>query len=63
LRIQSIEDAIGALHTLLLDKRNYSAMASGDGACLGCGEKTILHLFTATVEALMRRESSGMWRS
>ena len=54
LRIQSIEDAIGALHTLLLDKRNYSAMASGDGACLGCGEKTILHLFTATVEALMR---------
>ena len=54
LRIQSIEDAIGALHTLLLDKRNYGALASGDGACLGCGEKSILHLFTATVEALMR---------
>ena len=54
LRIHSIEDAIGALQTLLLDKRNYSAFASGDGACLGCGEKTILHLFTATVEALMR---------
>lgn len=54
LRIEDIEDAIGALHTLLLDKRNYSAMAGGDGACLGCGEKTILHLFIATVEALMR---------
>jgi pyruvate-ferredoxin/flavodoxin oxidoreductase len=27
---------------------------SGDGACLGCSEKTSLHLFVATVEALMQ---------
>lgn len=52
-RIDDIEDAAGALHTLLLDKRHYSTMTGGDGACLGCGEKTIIHLFTATVEALM----------
>lgn len=54
IRIDSINDAIGALHTLLLDKRNYLGMTGGDGACLGCGEKTIVHLFIATVEALMR---------
>ena len=54
IRIQDLEQGIGALETLLLDKRNYSAFASGDGACLGCGEKSIVHLFTATIEALMQ---------
>ena len=54
IRIDNIDDAVGALHTLLLDKRNYQGMTGGDGACLGCGEKTIVHLFIATVEALMR---------
>ncbi len=36
-------------------------MVGGDGACLGCGEKTVVHLFTATVEALMqpRVEETG----
>ena len=29
-------------------------MACGDGACLGCGEKTTIHLFTCTVTALMQ---------
>ncbi len=29
-------------------------MVGGDGACLGCGEKTIVHLFTGTIEALMQ---------
>ena len=29
-------------------------MSCGDGACLGCGEKTLLHLFTGVVTALMR---------
>ena len=38
---------IGALETLLLDKNNYLGMVGGDGACLGCGEKTVVHLFTA----------------
>jgi pyruvate-ferredoxin/flavodoxin oxidoreductase len=54
IRVQDLENGIGALETILLDKRNYSALASGDGACLGCGEKTIVHLFTATIEALMQ---------
>jgi len=54
IRIQDLESAAGALDTLLLDKANYLAFSSGDGACLGCSEKTTLHLFVATVEALMR---------
>ena len=29
-------------------------MAGGDGACMGCGEKTTVHLVTATIEALMQ---------
>jgi pyruvate-ferredoxin/flavodoxin oxidoreductase len=31
------------------------SMACGDGACTGCGEKTILHIFTGTITALMQR--------
>ncbi|MCA8975951.1 MAG: 2-oxoacid:acceptor oxidoreductase family protein [Planctomycetes bacterium] len=54
LRVEDLEQGIGALETLLLEKDNYMSFASGDGACLGCGEKTSVHLFTATVEALMR---------
>ena len=37
-----------------MDKNVYTSLASGDGACLGCSEKTVIHLFTATVEALMQ---------
>jgi pyruvate-ferredoxin/flavodoxin oxidoreductase len=53
-RIDSLDEKIGALETLLLDKHNYNAMTCGDGACLGCGEKTAIHLFTSTVTALMQ---------
>lgn len=53
-RIDSLDDKIGALETLLLDKTSYQSMVCGDGACLGCGEKTVLHLFTSTVTALMQ---------
>lgn len=53
-RIESLEEGVGALETLLLDKNHYKAMVGGDGACLGCAEKTVLHLFTATVNALMQ---------
>jgi pyruvate-ferredoxin/flavodoxin oxidoreductase len=53
-RIDSLDEKIGALETLLLDKHNYAAMPCGDGACLGCGEKTTIHLFTSTVTALMQ---------
>ncbi|MBX3177451.1 MAG: 2-oxoacid:acceptor oxidoreductase family protein [Candidatus Hydrogenedentes bacterium] len=54
IRIDDLNEKIGALETLLLDKKAYFTMTGGDGACLGCGEKTVLHLFTATVEALMQ---------
>ncbi len=53
-RIDNIDEGIGALETLLLDKSNYLSLMSGDGACLGCGEKSVIHLFTSTVEALMQ---------
>src|ERR1035438_7856273 len=53
IRIENLDERIGALETLLLDKNNYMGMVGGDGACLGCGEKTVVHLFTGTVEALM----------
>ena len=54
IRVDNLEEGIGALETILLDKDAYLPFASGDGACLGCGEKTVIHLFVATVEALMR---------
>ena len=54
IRVDDLEERIGALETLLLDKDNYMSFASGDGACLGCSEKTVVHLFVATVEALMQ---------
>jgi pyruvate-ferredoxin/flavodoxin oxidoreductase len=54
IRIDDLEEGIGALETLLLNKDAYLAVASGDGACMGCSEKTIVHLFVATVEALMQ---------
>lgn len=53
-RIQSLEEKIGPLETILLNKDVYTHFVSGDGACLGCSEKSVIHLFTATVEALMQ---------
>ena len=54
IRVDNLEERIGALQTILLDKEVYTAFSSGDGACMGCAEKTIIHLFTATVESLMQ---------
>jgi pyruvate-ferredoxin/flavodoxin oxidoreductase len=54
IHIDNLEEGIGALESILLDKANYLSFTSGDGACLGCGEKTVIHLFTATIEALMQ---------
>ncbi|PWJ44647.1 2-oxoacid:acceptor oxidoreductase family protein [Sediminitomix flava] len=53
-RIESMEEKIGPLETMLLNKDAYLTFASGDGACLGCSEKSVVHLFTATVETLMQ---------
>jgi len=54
IRIDDIDEKVGALETLLLDKANYQSVVAGDGACLGCGEKTSIHLFTGAVTALMK---------
>jgi len=54
IRVDNLEEGIGALETILLNKDAYLPFASGDGACLGCSEKTVIHLFVATVESLMQ---------
>ncbi len=53
-RIESMEEKIGPLETMLLNKDAYLSFTSGDGACLGCSEKSVVHLFVATVESLMQ---------
>ncbi|MBK1877554.1 2-oxoacid:acceptor oxidoreductase family protein [Pelagicoccus mobilis] len=55
MRIDDLDEKIGALETMLMDKSAYNSMSCGDGACTGCGEKSVLHLFTGTVTALMQR--------
>ena len=53
-RVEDLQERIGVLDNILLDKDVYLPFASGDGACLGCSEKTVIHLFVATVVALMQ---------
>src|SRR5213078_3769741 len=43
-----------ALRNHLMVRRNYEALVSGDGACAGCGEKSILKAITSVTEAYMR---------
>jgi pyruvate-ferredoxin/flavodoxin oxidoreductase len=54
LNVSDIEEGIGVLPTLLLKKDIYRSMVGGDGACMGCGEKTAVHLIVSAVEALMQ---------
>ncbi|MFN8062507.1 MAG: thiamine pyrophosphate-dependent enzyme [Vicinamibacterales bacterium] len=42
------------LRNLLMVRRNYDAFVSGDGACAGCGEKSILRSIASVTEAYMR---------
>ena len=42
------------LRNMLMVRRNYDALVSGDGACAGCGEKSILRAIGAVTEAYMR---------
>ncbi|MEN8113093.1 MAG: thiamine pyrophosphate-dependent enzyme, partial [Actinomycetota bacterium] len=38
----------------LMVRRNYEALVSGDGACAGCGEKSVLRGVASVTEAYMR---------
>jgi pyruvate-ferredoxin/flavodoxin oxidoreductase len=42
------------LSSLLLKKATYRSMVGGDGACMGCGEKTAVHLIVSSVFAAMQ---------
>ncbi|WP_263358988.1 2-oxoacid:acceptor oxidoreductase family protein [Acidicapsa ligni] len=42
------------LRNLLMVRSNYDALVSGDGACAGCGEKSVLRAIAAVTEAYMR---------
>lgn len=42
------------LRNHLMVRRNYEALVSGDGACAGCGEKSILRSVASVTEAYMR---------
>src|SRR6202042_1156343 len=43
-----------ALRNHLMVRRNYEALVSGDGACAGCGEKSVLRALASVTEAYMR---------
>jgi len=51
--VSDIDEGVGVLSSLLLKKHNYRSMMGGDGSCMGCGEKTVIHLVLSAVNALM----------
>ncbi|HZP03826.1 MAG TPA: 2-oxoacid:acceptor oxidoreductase family protein [Terracidiphilus sp.] len=42
------------LRNMLMVRTNYDALVSGDGACAGCGEKSVLRSIAAVTEVYMR---------
>jgi pyruvate-ferredoxin/flavodoxin oxidoreductase len=54
LQVSNLDEGIGVLHTLLLKKKTFESMVGGDGACMGCGEKTGVHLIVSAIEAHMQ---------
>ncbi|HKK08247.1 MAG TPA: 2-oxoacid:acceptor oxidoreductase family protein, partial [Gemmatimonadota bacterium] len=50
-----VDEGIGVLPSLLLKKDVYRSMVGGDGACMGCGEKTAVHLVVSAITAAMQR--------
>jgi len=53
INISSLDEGIGVMPSLLLKQSNYLTMVGGDGACTGCGEKTVIHLVLSAVNAFM----------
>ena len=52
--VSDVDEGIGVLASLLLKKATYRSMVGGDGACMGCGEKTAVHLIVAAIHASMQ---------
>ncbi|MEK7240284.1 MAG: 2-oxoacid:acceptor oxidoreductase family protein [Gemmatimonadota bacterium] len=53
INVSDVDEGIGVLSSLLLKKATYRAMVGGDGACMGCGEKTAVHLILSAIFAQM----------
>jgi len=54
INIANLDQGIGTLSSLLLKRENYLSMVGGDGACMGCGEKTAVHLVVGAINAMMQ---------
>ena len=54
INVSDVDEGIGVLSSLLLKKDTYRSMVGGDGACMGCGEKTAVHLIVSAVSASMQ---------
>jgi pyruvate-ferredoxin/flavodoxin oxidoreductase len=54
LNVTDLDEGIGVLSSLLLKKATYRSMVGGDGACMGCGEKTAVHLIISAIHASMQ---------
>ncbi|MEP6744954.1 MAG: 2-oxoacid:acceptor oxidoreductase family protein, partial [Gemmatimonadota bacterium] len=52
--VSDVDEGIGVLSSLLLKKATYRSMVGGDGACMGCGEKTAVHLIVSAISAAMQ---------
>ncbi|MDE3172999.1 MAG: 2-oxoacid:acceptor oxidoreductase family protein, partial [Gemmatimonadota bacterium] len=52
--VSDVDEGIGVLSSLLLKKEIYRSMVGGDGACMGCGEKTAVHLIVSSIHASMQ---------
>ncbi len=52
--VSDVDGGIGVLSSLLLKKATYRSMVGGDGACMGCGEKTAVHLIVSAIFAAMQ---------
>ena len=49
-----VDSKTATLRNMLMVRSNYDALVSGDGACAGCGEKSVLRSIAAVTEAYMR---------
>ncbi len=49
-----VDSKTATLRNHLMVRRNYDALVSGDGACAGCGEKSVLRAVASVTEAYMR---------